>query len=333
MNDRLLSRIAKKAGVPGLVELLSERLSASDLQSLLLAVYDRRTRAATSGELAKRYAENRFVRPSSVDPRLFAEFDGLAYALLPEGFEAVELSPVAPLGSSSIVAGVSQNRIVSTSRNTEVAADLTNALALECAARRVALRKLGTERVGLSRLVKLAASQRLVRAQPQMSAKSLPHFRLFGMCTAGRDKGSHRFELEAVREHAEFYLRLLEALREVGRPMGSIRVPITALPEGPPEVLIESDVIAPLAERHPEVDLCLAPEREHGRGYYSGLCFHIYVDDPAGEANQLADGGLTSWTQQLANDRKERLFISGFGTERVLGFEVEGHTDPGSSRG
>jgi len=101
MNERLLARIARKAGVPDLVEVLSERISASELQSLLLSVYDRRARAATSGELARRYADNRFVRPSATNPTELFEFDRLAYGLLPEGFEGVELSPVAPPGAST----------------------------------------------------------------------------------------------------------------------------------------------------------------------------------------------------------------------------------------
>jgi hypothetical protein len=320
VKDGLLARIARKAGVPELVEALTERLSASELQSLLLAVYERRARAGTPGELARRYAENRFVRPSSTSPDAFAAFDRLAYALLPEGFEPLELSPVAPFGASSIVAGVSQNRIVTTSRNTEVAADLTNAMALECAHRRALSRRSTTGRSDPTARVKLAASQRLVRAQPQMSPAQLPHFRLFALCTAGRDEGAFRFETAALFEHADFYLRLLAALRNEGRAIGAVRVPVTPLPDGPSAAALEREVVGPLVRAHPAVRVHLAPEREQGRGYYTGVCFHVQVADGKGEEWQLADGGLTTWTQQLASDDKERLYISGFGTERVLGF-------------
>ena len=39
--DRALQRIEREAGVPGLVDVLTERLAPTDLQSLLLEVYRR----------------------------------------------------------------------------------------------------------------------------------------------------------------------------------------------------------------------------------------------------------------------------------------------------
>jgi hypothetical protein len=35
----------------------------------------------------------------------------------------------------------------------------------------------------------------------------------------------------------------------------------------------------------------------------------------AGKEIEIADGGLVTWTQQLLDNRKERLFISGLGIE------------------
>ena len=52
-------------------------------------------------------------------------------SLLPPEYEPVELSPLAPLGTSSVVGTVHQNKVVSTSRNSEVLSDPTNVLALE----------------------------------------------------------------------------------------------------------------------------------------------------------------------------------------------------------
>jgi hypothetical protein len=46
------------------------------------------------------------------------------------------LSPVTPLGTCGVVGPVSQNRVVSTVRGTEVVSDSTNALAVEAATRR-----------------------------------------------------------------------------------------------------------------------------------------------------------------------------------------------------
>jgi hypothetical protein len=58
------------------------------------------------------------------------------------------------------------------------------------------------------------------------------------------------------------------------------------------------------------------PNRATGRGYYVGARFHIYATNAAGTEFELVDGGFTTWTQQLLNNRKERLLISGLGVER-----------------
>ena len=312
----LLERIVRKAGVPELVEVLAQRLGASDLQSLLLEVYRRRAHAGTPGDLLARYAKSRFSTPSPVDVANRLAFDTLAFSLLPEGFEALELSPVAPLGATAVVTGTSQNRIVSTARNSEVAADTTNALALECALRRK--EQLAADPRSAA-TVKLAASQRLVRAQQIPDQPNFfAHFRLFGLCSAGRDAGSFRFELEQLAEHVGFHVGLLEGWRARGAAVGSIQVPVTPLEGGPSYDVVRERVLAPLGAAHPEVRFEIDPERQQGRDYYRTLCFHVNVEAPDGELLQICDGGFTDWTAQLVPSRKERLMISGLGTERVL---------------
>ena len=311
-----LERIVRKSGVPDIVEVLSERLGATDLQSLLLEVFGRRAQAGSPGELLSRYTQSRFTTPSPVDPRERHAFDALAFSLLPEGFEGMELAPVAPLGATAVVTGTSQKRIVSTVRNSEVAADPTNALALECAVRR---RQLIADDPRSARPVKLAASQRVVRAQQIPDHPSFfAHFRLFALCSAGRDGGSFGFELESLREQVDFHLRLLAAWREQGARVGSVHVPVTPLEDGPSAEVLRERVVAPLAAAHPGVRLDVDPDREQGRAYYRALCFHVNVADPDGEMLQVGDGGFTDWTQQLVPSRKERLLISAMGTERVL---------------
>lgn len=315
MSSAIVDRIVRKTGVPGIVQILAD-LGATDLQSLMLEVYGRRVALGKAGDLSRRYAESRFVRPSPLPPAEFLALDTLAFSLLPEGFEAIELSPVAPLGATSIVTGTSQNRLVSTVRNTEVAADSTNALALECAARRAAHLRLDPRS---REAVKLAASQRLMRAQELKDPSHSAHFRLLGLCSAGRDSGSFSFELESLPEHIGFHVQLLESWRARGGSVGAVRVPVTPLPDGPGPGAVEERVIAPLARRHPNVDFHLDPGREQGRGYYSRLCFHVYAEEAGGNAIQLVDGGFTDWTQQLIGSRKERFMISGMGTEAVVG--------------
>ena len=283
-------------------------------QSLLLEVQRRRAAAGSPGTLVERYTKSRFTRPSRVAPAALLEVDRLAFSLLPAGFEAIELSPLAPLGATVVVTGTSQNRIVSTVRGSEVANDPTNALALECAVRRASC--LARNPRGADP-VRLAASQRVVRAQsfddPALSA----HFRLFALCSAGRDPGSLGFELESLPVQVAFHVRLVRAWRDRGAAVGRVRVPVTPLPGGPSADVLQERVLAPLAQEYPEVEFGIDPSRRQGRGYYRSVCFHVYAAGPGGDEMQLADGGFTDWTQQLVGSRKERLLVSGVGSDRL----------------
>jgi hypothetical protein len=140
MTDRLMERVLRAAGIPDLVQALADRLSPTDLQSLLLEVYRRLAQKTTPAQLLEQYERNRFVAPSQVDPRKVAEVERLAWQLLPGKYLPLELSPVCPLGTNSVIASVDQNKVVTTIRNTEVVADTTNVLALEAALRRRSLR-------------------------------------------------------------------------------------------------------------------------------------------------------------------------------------------------
>ncbi len=61
------------------------------------------------------------------------------------------------------------------------------------------------------------------------------------------------------------------------------------------------------------------PDRETGRGYYGGACFHLYTTNAAGTEFELIDGGFTTWTQRMLHNAKERLLISGLSIERLCG--------------
>lgn len=314
MNDKIIGRILTQAGAPDLMDVLVDRLSLSDLQSLLLEVYRRRAGRLAPSHLLRQYERDRFVKPAAVSPQQLLEFDLLAYALLPAGFEPLELSPVCPLGTNSAVATVDQNWVLTTIRNTEVCADSTNVLALEAARRRRALYHHG-ERPDAD--TKLCASQRLVRAQPFDSPASFPHFRILSLCTAGRDRGDYRFELDALAEHLDYYLRLLHRVREAGFTIGPVRVTLTAFDPVRHDPL-QHQILGPFAARRPGVAFHFDPQRESGRGYYTGAGFQIFAADLAGKEYMLVDGGFVDWTQQLLSNRKERLLTSGLGSERVL---------------
>lgn len=307
MREKIIERVVRRARVPDLFEALTRRLSGSDLQSLLLEVYRERASAVTPGQLLRHYERNRFVQPSPLDPRRILDFDRLAYSLLPPSFDVLELSPVCPLGTNSAVAPLDPNQAVATIRNTEVCSDSTNAMALECARRRGASPAADT---------RLCASHRLLRPHLPDRPATFPHFRIFSLCTAGRDRGSYRFEAEALAEHLDFYLRLLGAARESGFRVGAVRTSLSVFDE-PLCAALQARVLDGLSRAHPEVAFEL-DRSGPSSSYYSGVRFQIHARDASADEYFLVDGGFTDWTRQLLSNRKERLLISGMGSERFV---------------
>jgi hypothetical protein len=220
-------------------------------------------------------------------------------------FESTVLSPLVPFGTHAI-AGVAQSRVVSTIRGTEVAADPTNGLALEAAVRR---RELLRADPRSSAPVRLAAGQRVVRAQTFQDAAAFSHFHIFGMVSAGRDTGNLGFEGEAAVEHIGFIVDALH--RASGAP---VIVAITDLTGG--EMTPVSEAVRAALADAPYVSVRDDPNREGGRVYYDRLCFKAYVATDDGPF-EIADGGFVDWTQRLVASRKERLMISGIGVERL----------------
>lgn len=266
------ARIERATGVPDLAELLAERLTPSDLTALLLDVARRRAARLEPADVLRQYERDRFVRPAEGDT---SDVERAALSLVPDDFERLDLSPLAPLGSGSVLAGVSQDWAVATARGTEVLADVTNLLALEAALSR---RKWRDE-------TKLYACERVVRPQPSDNPARLAHFRLLGLCTAGRGERWQDWETRNATEHLAFYWKLLAELGVTGAEIrlgGGLELEVAAT-------------------RDPEE-----------RPYYAGGWFSIDVD----RAN-VADGGFVDWTQKLLSDRKERCLISGAGIERL----------------
>ncbi len=348
MGSSITKRIVEESGIPRLFTALAEELSPSDLQSLLLGVYQTRARAlkeAAPRMLARREQSSLFA-PSPVDARLIHAFDRVAFALAAE-FEAIELSPVSPLGTSHALGGIDQNNVLTTIRNAEVPGDSTPAMALECARRR--RRERGAA-------VRMASSHRVVRLQPFDVPGYSPHFRMFTLVSAGRDTGSSSFEVQHLGEHIRFYLHFFRALNGEGfsvtkpvvelsdvvasesllaaagvsreevrkivrahRPGSSsrfltergIRLPADApFPAG-----LEDRLIRPLRAEYPEAVFRYNLARLEGLGYYTGMCLRISPATPAGVHHSIVDGGFTDWTARLLEDRKERLLTSGIGTE------------------
>lgn len=308
---KIVERIERQAGISGLVSILADRLSPTDLQSLLLEVYRIRSRRLEPAAVLADYESDRFVRPAGVSPVSLLKWEQAALAHLPPEVTPLALSPVCPLGTNSAVAGVTQDWAVTTVRNTEVVSDSTGVLALECAARRRALCRANPRS---AEEVHLAASHRLLRAQHYDSPHNFAHFGLFALCSAGRDRGNLQFELAALRMHIRFYLVTLQDF--VG-PTMPLELSITNLGPEIRTPMIEAQLLAVLQSEFGQVPCGWDQERASGRGYYMDLCFHIHGTASQGRRMLLVDGGSVDWTQKLLSNGKERLITSGIGSERL----------------
>jgi hypothetical protein len=309
--NKIVQRIERELGVPGLVALLAEKLTPTDFQSLLLEVYRLRSSHQQPSDILSNYESDRFVRPSSVLPSRLLAWEQIAFSTLPAEFQSLELSPVCPLGTSSVIAHVDQNWTVATARNTEVVSDSTNVLALECAVRR---RKLLRANPKSTELVHLATSHRLLRAQRYEGPTSVSHFSTFALCSAGRDQGNLRFEISALGLHIRFYLK---SLRMFLGPNIPLHLSITDFSANPRYSLLEAQLLAPIQSEFDHVDCGSDEHRTKGKGYYLDVCFHLHAIDPSGQRLELVDGGSVDWTRRLLSNAKECLIISGIGSERV----------------
>lgn len=309
----ILERIVRELGQPGLVASLAERLSASDLNSLLMEVFRLRAARVEPPQVLARYRGDRFTRPSFADPRVLTRLSALAFDCLPGGAEAIELSPVAPMGCHAALAPVDQNNVLTTTRSSEVLADPTNLMALECALRRA--RRLADDPRDATPIT-LACSERVMRTQFGDAPGRTVHFRLFALVTAGRDRGGLDFELEALRLQLSILLDLIDRLPEIGLPRLRPQVRVSDFTSRLGERL-QAEVHAPLRKAHPEASIEAFDERQRARGYYEAIAFEIDVPGADGSSWNLADGGFTDWTRKLLSNQKERLLIGGLGLERL----------------
>jgi hypothetical protein len=302
-----LRRVVEDNGGPDLVDLLADRLSGADLTTLLLEVFRRRAYRRSPVEVMRSYRADRFVSPAAIDFGTLRRAEDALLSALPDGFEVLTLAPLLPLAAHSAVATVDPRKVIATIRGSEVAADPTNALALEASLRRS--RAMANPEPRASEPVRLAASQRVVRAQHFDSPGMSAHFQLFALVTGGRNSSDRSFEARHLAEHLRF---AAEGLAAAG--VRHTRIRITYLRET--AAAIVEQVRGELAGL-PGVDVCEDPDRTSGRGYYTELCFKIY----AGHADhpfEVGDGGFVDWSRQLTGSRRERLLITGLGVERVV---------------
>lgn len=276
-------------------EALISGLPASKLWTVLLGVLEARATNRTPASLREQWTKDRFVQPCYVDQRSLHEVDGHLLAAA-TAFEAVELSPLAPLGVCSAVALASQNKIVSTARGTEVISDPTNVLALECA------RRLKEDS---SLHVRLASSHRCVRAQAVPNRPGFAaHFRMFCLVSAGHERENREFLSGALAEHINTHLSALDRLGEYGY-----------LTKHRTVRLLATERNAQLAQRVATTVNADVHHQVLDHPYYDGIRFMIDVPIGQGGEIPLIDGGAFDWLRKLCSNNKLSFVASAMGSQ------------------
>lgn len=302
MPDKIGNKIAERTGNNNLIDQLAA-LSGADCNSLLLEVFARRTKQLTAPELLKQYEQNRFVQPAETDLiHLLEQSLATLTCLRGHGFVPLQVSPLSQLGACSVVATVSQDKVVSALRNCEVLSDATNALALH-----ISSLKKKQKGAASTEHLKYCTVQRHVRAQEIKVKGFSPHFTIGCLVSSGIDTGNFSFEKQALGDH-------LKALGDVLTNVfntGKVRFRLQQR-EGYPVHFIPA-MLQYLHNSFPGMEVNV-DEKPGSNNYYKGLQFKADITVKHGTF-EIADGGFVDWTQQLLNNKKERFFIAGFGLE------------------
>ena len=300
MKDEAIKHIISRCNLNEIVDILSDKLSGSELNSLLLEVFDRRTTKETPSSLLSKYSKNKLAKPAQLDFLEFKEEELECCKIIANNnYELIELSPVAQLGTSSVMATVNQKKVLTALRNTEVQSDPTNAIALHYAS----LKKKG----GLdSRTYNYSNISRIIRTQVFDNPNFTPHFSVICLISCGKDTGSFNFEKEELLKH-------LTASYDVLRSYSFEHIYFEIIPckgyDGQSPLITESISYVQKNSDHIKVSVV---EPDYENNYYYG--FRIKAKIVVGEnVIEIGDGGLLDWTQQLLTNRKERMMTMGIG--------------------
>ncbi|HLE05206.1 MAG TPA: hypothetical protein VI729_11425 [Anaerolineales bacterium] len=79
--------------------------------------------------------------------------------------------------------------------------------------------------------------------------------------------------------------------------------------------LVAMGLLPKLQSEFTALDCTIDDRRSTEKGYYVELCFRIVAMTESGKRPELVDSGSVAWTRQLLSNIKERLVISGIGSE------------------
>jgi hypothetical protein len=202
-----------------LVSALVSGVSPRDLRSLLLYVLGERALARDPMSFLGDHARGGAVGWSPVDARAMHALEGDALDAA-EAFDAIDLPLVVPHGATYALSGVHPNNVLAAMRGFEVMGDPTIAFALEAALRR-------RDPFDRATVQRFATVQRVMRMQPTNVPGYRPHFKLFALATAGRERGALDFSMEALVEQLATHLAFFTRAAKRGYVFGDLAIEVS----------------------------------------------------------------------------------------------------------
>lgn len=303
--NRILEQINDK-------EIINKQLSLSksDLNSLLLEVFEKQTGRLTAIDVLKAFQTNRFSAPSDINPASFHALETqLLLAAQKMDIETVLLSPSAPLGSCSSFGCVDQFNVVSALRGTETLPDPSNMLAI------IIADKLKNKVEGYTYPLHYATTARVIRAQMVSGKGFFAHFGLFCMVSSGKDTGACGCEKGLLEKHLYFYKYILQ--EQFNAKLSIILRKRNGYKDNNGFFTKMSKVIQ---NALPDVQLSY-DYSDVDNEYYQGVNFKILMETNS-EQIEIGDGGFVDWMYQMLGSKKERCLISGIGLDRLLLFKA-----------
>jgi len=300
-------RIEQALGVPALTDKLANELSPSDFNSLLTEIFSLRADNISPTEMLKLYAQNHYAKPAACNAAQYRRLEAdMLCAAEANGIHSLILSPASLFGCCSAFGAVSQNKVISATRNLEILSDATNMLALYVAAEI----KKGT----LSHAEKpihFCTTHRHIRYYAELSSQMLPHFGIFTMVSAGKSRSSYEFEIEALLFQLHFYLDYWQK-----RYSSTLSVSFNRRAGYKDSDGFFNRVINAVKNAFSNIEI-LINEQENNTVYYKGLqaTINAHVE---GTILEIGDIGFTDWTQKLLNSTSERLLISAMALDRQM---------------
>lgn len=303
--DEINQRILRKIGIQDFFERVC-LLNAADFNSILLKLFSLRTTKSSPQKVLHTFRENRFVTPGSFDPIKLhqLEIDLLSMASK-AGFKNKLLSPVAPIGSCSVFGCVSQNNVLSAVRNVEVLSDPSNLLAIMLS------NDILNNQIDNAGYTHYATTSRVVRGQKFQGENSYAHFGVFCIVSTAKDRGSYMCEKELLKQHLQFYSKLLQS--KFNSKMAIVLKRRTGYSAY--EDFFEK-MHSVVKDIFPDIPITVDYKSENNN-YYKGINFKIYMQKK-GEQIEIADGGFVDWISKMTGNKKDRCLISGLGLERLL---------------